>query len=519
MAQLTNPMSSYAGMTPEEIDIARKQKLAERLQAQADQPLQGQMVGNIYVAPSWTQGLAKLLNSYQAGKVDREADQQTKDYRQKMSDMLRGTMAQGNVTTEGPAGPTMYQVDGVEKPFASRSEAEQYINANDPKQELGSALYGEFGGNNQLPANTDFSQYAGAPYVAPNMAPKMGITEVPGQPAKTTTFDFNRVMQAAMQNPDNPLFGTAMNYMATHQAQPPEWKLGERFNEKTGMPEKFMYDARNPMNMMPVGGTQAAKLEFVNGQGVNPYTAQRQGAAIPKQPDMASDLLIPDGQGGYRLNDQLVQAKKDIAKSGASNVNVNTRQESEESKTVGKGFGEDYITIQKAGQMANGKIARYQRLTQLLDGVNTGKLTPMGTEIASAAQSLGLNIDPNLGNKQAAAALSNEMALSLRNPSGGAGMPGALSDKDREFLTGMVPGIDKTPAGRKLMTDSAIALAKRDVEVSNLARAYRQKHGHIDDGFYSELQQYADSHPLFAGKEMSTKPAATLPGGWSVKEH
>lgn len=217
MAQLTNPMSSYAGMTPEEIDIARKQKLAERLQAQADQPLQGQMVGNIYVAPSWTQGLAKLLNSYQAGKVDREADQQTKDYRQKMSDMLRGTMAQGNVTTEGPAGPTMYQVDGVEKPFASRSEAEQYINANDPKQELGSALYGEFGGNNQLPANTDFGQYAGAPYVAPSMAPKMGITEVPGQPTKTTTFDFNRVMQAAMQNPDNPLFGTAMNYMAEQQ--------------------------------------------------------------------------------------------------------------------------------------------------------------------------------------------------------------------------------------------------------------------------------------------------------------
>ena len=219
MAQLTNPMSSYAGMTPEEIDIARKQKLAERLQAQADQPLQGQMVGNIYAAPSWTQGLAKVLSAYQAGKADREADQLSKDYRQKMSDLLRSTMAQGNVTTEGPAGPTTYKVDGVDKPFASRSDAEQYINAIDPKQELGSALYGEFGGNKQLPANTDFGQYAGAPYVAPNMAPKMGITEVTGQPTKTTTFDFNRVMQAAMQNPDNPLFGTAMNYMANQQGQ------------------------------------------------------------------------------------------------------------------------------------------------------------------------------------------------------------------------------------------------------------------------------------------------------------
>ena len=217
MAQMN--MQDMLGLTPEQMEIARKTRYAEALRRQSEEPMQGQMVSGYYIAPSWTQGLAKLLSSYQAGKADREVDQQTKAYRQKMSDMLRNTMAQGNVTTEGPAGPTTYRVDGVDKPFASRSDAEQYINANDPKQKLGNALYGEFGGDKQLPANTDFGQYASAPYVAPNMAPKMGITEVPGQPTKTTTFDFNRVMQAAMQNPDNPLFWTAMNYMANQQGQ------------------------------------------------------------------------------------------------------------------------------------------------------------------------------------------------------------------------------------------------------------------------------------------------------------
>lgn len=207
-----------------------------------------------------------------------------------------------------------------------------------------------------------------------------------------------------------------------------------------------------------------------------------------------------NADGSPNLSYQSFAERK--AKAGAPSQSVIVgKQETEEAKTVGKGFGEDYMSIQKGGQAANGKIARYQRLSQLLDGVNTGKLTPMGTEIASAAQSLGLNVDPNLGNKQAAAALSNEMALSLRDPSGGAGMPGALSNQDREFLTRMVPGIDKTPAGRKLMTDTAVALAKRDIEVANLARQYRVKHGSIDDGFYQELQQYADSHPLFSGKE------------------
>ncbi|HEY6022132.1 MAG TPA: hypothetical protein VIY48_20365, partial [Candidatus Paceibacterota bacterium] len=343
----------------------------------------------------------------------------------------------------------------------------------------------------------------------PGYAPAQHVAAQPGNPQ-----DAASVLMAS-QNPN--LQAAGMKQLMSLN-QPPKWTVGERFNTQTGMPEKVIFDANNPANVMPFGGQQAPKLEAVNGQMVNPYTAKPQGAPIPKQPDLASDLLIPDGQGGYRLNDQLVQAKKDIARSGAANIsNTIGKQESEESKTIGKGFGEEYISTQKAGQMANGKIARYQRLSQLLDGVNTGKLTPMGTELASAAQSLGLNVDPKLGNKQAAAALSNEMALSLRNPSGGAGMPGALSDKDREFLTGMVPGIDKTPQGRKMMTDSAIALAKRDIEVARLMREYRMKNGHIDDGFYQQLQQYSDSHPLFEGK--SPVPAATLPGGWTVKEH
>lgn len=324
-----------------------------------------------------------------------------------------------------------------------------------------------------------------------------------------------QAVQQYMMQPGSPVADKLIENQFLKQ---PKWTVSERFNEQTGMREKVMYDANNPTDVRPFGGTQAVKNEFVNGQAVNPYTIEQKGAPIPKQANMGSDLLVPDGKGGYKINSPLVAAKQAIARSGASNISIG-KQETEEAKTVGKGFGEDYMSIQKAGQSANGKIARYQRLSQLLDGVNTGKLTPMGTEIASAAQSLGLNIDPNLGNKQAAAAMSNEMALTLRNPSGGAGMPGALSDKDREFLTGMVPGIDKTPEGRKMMTDSAIALAKRDIEVSNLARNYRMKHGSIDDGFYTELQNYADAHPLFNGKAAPPKPAAKLPNGWTVQEH
>ena len=453
MASMTNPMNAFAGMTPEEIDIARKQRMADMLRGQSEQPVQGQMVSGHYIAPSWTQQLSKVLSAYGAGKMDREAadmqkkygDQQRTDFTntaQKYVSALRGT----------PETQTPYQADN---PFGEDLGKLQTVN----------------------------------PAVA-------------GSQQSATDVLLNSPIQSMQQ------LGLQQ---AMTSAKPTEWVVGERFNQQTGMPEKVMYNKADPTQVMPFGGQQAAKLEFVNGQGVNPYSAQPQGAPIPKQADMGSDLLIPDGKGGYVQNSALIQAKKDIAKSGASNQNVIVgKQETEEAKTVGKAFGENYNNILKSGMEANGKIARYQRLSQLLEGVNTGKLTPLGTEIASTAQSLGINIDPNLGNKQAAAALSNEMALSLRNPSGGAGMPGALSDKDREFLTGMVPGIDKTPQGRKMMTDTAIALAKRDTEVANLARNYRMKHGSIDDGFYQELQQYSDAHPLF-------KKAPSAPAGSGAK--
>jgi len=188
---------------------------------------------------------------------------------------------------------------------------------------------------------------------------------------------------------------------------------------------------------------------------------------------------------------------------------INMGQEKAESKAVGEYFGKQYSEIQSAGYLASNKLNKVSRLNNLLEGVNTGKLTPAGVEIASTAQSLGFTVDPKLGNKQAAEALTNEMALELRNPSGGAGMPGAMSDADRQFLRGMVPGIEKTPEGRKMITESMVKLAKRDQEVAKIARDYRKKKGMIDEGFYEELNAYSAANPLF--------PAQSS-GGWSIKK-
>lgn len=189
-------------------------------------------------------------------------------------------------------------------------------------------------------------------------------------------------------------------------------------------------------------------------------------------------------------------------------VTINNKQETAEAQKVGGEFGQQYADLQKAAITATNQLSKLDRMEQLLSGVQTGKLAPAMTQIQALGDSLGFKVDPSLPAKQALEALSNEIALTLRNPAGGAGMPGALSDKDREFLQSMTPGIGKTTEGNRMIIGTAKALNQRSQVVAKMARDYRKKHGHFDEGFFDELQTYSDAHPLFEGQSMPKESAA-----------
>lgn len=203
------------------------------------------------------------------------------------------------------------------------------------------------------------------------------------------------------------------------------------------------------------------------------------GAPVASLPEQKKKTALEEMLDAAGITDPNVRQsfiiqglKKQTTHAPAASTNVTLKQEGEEAKSVGKFFGDAYANIQQAGFSAQSKVNRYSRLGQLLDGVSTGKFAGAGLEVAKAASSLGFNIDPNMANKEAAQALSGEIALELRNPSGGAGMPGAMSDADRQFLTNMVPGLATTPEGRTLMLETAQKLAKRDMDVARMARDY-----------------------------------------------
>lgn len=102
----------YADYDLENQQLERRRRMAEMLaqQGMGDAP-QGRMVGNQFVAPSWTQQLAHALNGPMAAYEMRGIDQQQKELgqrkesemqaeRQKFADLLRGTPASAQVSDD-----------------------------------------------------------------------------------------------------------------------------------------------------------------------------------------------------------------------------------------------------------------------------------------------------------------------------------------------------------------------------------------------------------------------------------
>jgi hypothetical protein len=92
------PMNRGGYGQPEIQDISRQRKFAEQLRAQGAEDLKGQMVSGHYVAPSWTQQLAKVLQSGLGGYMENKADTQEKDYNatksRKFAEILSGNKPQ-----------------------------------------------------------------------------------------------------------------------------------------------------------------------------------------------------------------------------------------------------------------------------------------------------------------------------------------------------------------------------------------------------------------------------------------
>ena len=94
-------------------------------------------------------------------------------------------------------------------------------------------------------------------------------------------------------------------------------------------------------------------------------------------------------------------------------------------------------------------------MKELLDsGLQTGALANVSKTAKGLAQSLFPNtpID-GLAEAEVFTALSNQLALLVRNPESGMGLPGATSNADLIFLKNSVPGLQKSKEGNLMLIE------------------------------------------------------------------
>lgn len=196
---------------------------------------------------------------------------------------------------------------------------------------------------------------------------------------------------------------------------------------------------------------------------------------------------------------------------------------------MGQSNAKAYTDIIAGGTQALREAPKIERLNQLLSQVETGAFKGTITDLKTKAKALGIDLDSlgitdDTAPAEAAKALSREQALQLRNPAGGAGMPGAMSDQDRNYLESMIASIDKQPLTNQMLTDLQRKLNKRTQDVAKIANEFTKANkGRFDQAlFYDYLAEWSEKHPLFADiaqSQAAAKPDySQLPKGATVNK-
>lgn len=309
-----------------------------------------------------------------------------------------------------------------------------------------------------------------------------------------------------------------MKFLSPFLSAPPVEVMGP-----DGRPQ---YVQRHQAFGMPSPKTMIDMKEFDLKNINQPVSIGGNGApTINQMLGQTPEFLLKLAQAGAQIrNTQSEIANRPIQPGGPDGGTgaVNPAWAAMESLKLGQANTEKaYEGIVAGGTAARSAMSTVNQLNTLLEQVNTGRLTTTTTGIKALAKGLGIDLEKmgirdDVGPAQAAMALSNQLALTLRNPAGGAGMPGALSDSDRNFLASMTPSIEGTPEGRVLMVDWAKRMYQHQIELTRVANAYMQSKDAATNprGLQIALQSYSDANPIFSPadaariKELSSRPAA-----------
>jgi hypothetical protein len=176
-------------------------------------------------------------------------------------------------------------------------------------------------------------------------------------------------------------------------------------------------------------------------------------------------------------------------------------------KNYGGAMGEIAATRQ---EQANQTYSSDMRLERMLVALGRGAQTGKGESIILDAKQLlstvfGKEMSPEATEGEIIEALGNQLAMQARNPKGDLGLTGSTSNKDLDFLSKSVAGIQKSEFANILLIDSTLRINKFKRDIANkqleiIARLNKQGKSvplHLD----VELSKWAEGYELYTDDE------------------
>lgn len=239
---------------------------------------------------------------------------------------------------------------------------------------------------------------------------------------------------------------------------------------------------------------------------------QRAVEAAQAQRTQARQWQVEDRQANFANQKALIDHR---AEAGAyapdqTNINLGDREKAFE-KNRGDTFANRAGSVEKSGFEAYGKMQQYRTMENILDRLETGRLTPAMQTIGGIAKAVGVDpsvigIDSDLpASAEAFNALASQMVTAAIG--GEDGFPASnFSDADRRFVTRQFPQLMSTTEGNRIILQTLQAV--ENMKMDRAASWQQARDGALQSGTNEEeafrqwevqWNQHMRSNDYFAG--------------------
>lgn len=225
-------------------------------------------------------------------------------------------------------------------------------------------------------------------------------------------------------------------------------------------------------------------------------------AGVPVRP---TEAQIAGESEAARIRAGLALAP-DVAAAAAQERAAVTQAEG--TTKAGVGYLDD---LNDRASKAGTEEARLQQLEYALSRTYSGFGAEQLLTLRQIGGAFGIGDAESLSAGELARSISNQLALGLRNPAGGEGMPGNMSNDDRRFLEQTVPRLQNSPDGWRQMIDMRRRLNQYALQQAQEANRYLGAGGSAE-GLRRHMAQWAEQNPLFAAPAPAQGGRRTLPG-------